>query len=908
MNSAAKLRNRRVIATAAATALVATAFGPAAMAWETPGGSPARSSANQADIASFGLIDADRREAGTQGYTSVLPDTNNQLLGDMRFVFPGTWSIGDKLDFKVTDSASSPASQPFASTPTVNIDEKAYAPTTHVALTSGDDIEGNVEDGREAPYEGTGTPVAPTFTTAVAGEVLTVTFTNSASTNAKDAKFIGAINGARINTTTAAEGDIKVAMTDPVGDLGTDPAAVVAYPATVVGGSLAVENGAVVSDGSPQFVGPITINGPQDGAEHIKITMSGGKFDRDVRPTVRAYNQAGDSVSAPAFGFSSDNTALEASSAASTSAVRVVVSGLAVRSSSSAMSYQLTNDGVTGTPETSAVLGSGDANRSQTDIKRLSGGVPTVRVNNTSATSDRLGGIDRYETATRVAASSLATDPYNPQVPQGESDTVVIASGENYADALSAGYLTATQDATLILTQKGQLSWAAENYLRTYGAKKVFIIGGEAAVSPAVEEKLRSLPAYDVQDASNAGSTTKEITYTAYFGNAKSAFSGAAAVDTTVTASVSGLNVSPVIGEQSVTIARVNNAAPSVSGTPSIDASAAVDSTSLPTAVDTGAAFDLKINYSGVPVTVRVPAVTVTGTAQNQVITFDLTRVTTQETTKPSDNSTDSAKTVTGQNRRVAQTGSNLQVIRLAGENRFVTNRNVNEYALRNASMGVGTTNPVFGQPAKRTAVVANGLTPWDALASGPLVGDKQVATNQPKPIILTMGNELEGQAKGQLSSLGIQHAILVGGNAVIPEAAEKDLTDRGVSSARLAGANRWETAKAVGDFLLKSRSGSTRNVNPGFGFVAHSPYLVNGGVVAGAPDSTKWADALVIGPVAAGKSRVVSLTDSATLPEATEKFYTEQAHVLEAVIPVGGVNVVSNAVVEAANKLALAK
>lgn len=672
------------------------------------------------------------------------------------------------------------------------------------------------------------------------------------------------------------------------------------YPATVLPGTLTVENGGVLADGTDQYVGPITVAG---GAGVGKVTINNGTFK--TGGTARAFNQAGTDLGPVSVTVdTSDDKSLDFT--APTNTVRLVITNAVVNlpSSATSITYSLAAVGGSGPITSTGTLGSGNT-RTQTDIQRADVAGLVVTYRTSAATDSRIAGVDRYETAARLAAAALGGSP---QTPKGKVDNVVIASGENYADALSAGYLAATQKASLILTQRGELSLAAQSFLRNYGAKRVIIVGGPAAVSPAVEAKLRELPAYDVRVATTSDSVTEETTYTQNLGTAT--ISENAQADKTADFDPKSAKEQPQAGYQGAEEVTVTRSANPAVVNVATGSTGFVASTS-PASPAQNAGFTLILTRQGKSFEVDVPA-NVTA-ATNQKITFNAT-YSTQTVKKPTTGS-GTADTVTGDDRAVVATTSNLQVVRLQGENRFVTNRNVNEWALRNSTTSIGSTQPVSGQASKRTAIVVNGLTPWDALTSGVLVGSTDtsgggspVAANRPKPVILTMGNSLEGQAKGQLSSLDVQHAILVGGGAVLPEGIEAELKERGVSSARLAGANRWETAKAVGDFVFRSDAGSTKNTNPGFGFGANSPYLANGGVVKGVPDSIKWADALAVGPVASKFSRVITLTDSANLPDATKAFFQANANRLKSVIPVGGVNVVSNQVVAAANALAHAR
>ena len=98
----------------------------------------------------------------------------------------------------------------------------------------------------------------------------------------------------------------------------------------------------------------------------------------------------------------------------------------------------------------------------------------------------RHGGDDRYETA--VAAN-------NPLI-YGDcdcypDDTVFVASGETFPDALAAGSLAFAEGMPIFLTRRDSLPEVTRQALEKY-AKKVYLLGGEAAVTPGVEAEIRS--------------------------------------------------------------------------------------------------------------------------------------------------------------------------------------------------------------------------------------------------------------------------------------------------------------------------------------------------------------------------------------------------------------------------------
>ena len=86
-------------------------------------------------------------------------------------------------------------------------------------------------------------------------------------------------------------------------------------------------------------------------------------------------------------------------------------------------------------------------------------------------------GSDRYETSAMIAD----------QV--GDYDTVILVNGDKYlADGLSASSLAGKENAPILLVKENSIP--AEILSRIQKAKKVYIIGGTAAISKDVESKL----------------------------------------------------------------------------------------------------------------------------------------------------------------------------------------------------------------------------------------------------------------------------------------------------------------------------------------------------------------------------------------------------------------------------------
>lgn len=104
----------------------------------------------------------------------------------------------------------------------------------------------------------------------------------------------------------------------------------------------------------------------------------------------------------------------------------------------------------------------------------------------TTVTIDRLWGNDRYGTA-RAIAQRVGTPS------QGAfARTAIVVSGENYPDALAVGALAAEHGIPLLPVRPNSVPSDIESALQTLGIQNVTIVGGSAAVSPAVEQWLET--------------------------------------------------------------------------------------------------------------------------------------------------------------------------------------------------------------------------------------------------------------------------------------------------------------------------------------------------------------------------------------------------------------------------------
>lgn len=94
----------------------------------------------------------------------------------------------------------------------------------------------------------------------------------------------------------------------------------------------------------------------------------------------------------------------------------------------------------------------------------------------------RLSGANRYETAIAVSKQGWES-----------ADTVVIARGDQYADALTAAPLADQNDAPILLTRSGGLAAGVAEEIERLGAENAIVLGGTLAVSNDVVEQLETL-------------------------------------------------------------------------------------------------------------------------------------------------------------------------------------------------------------------------------------------------------------------------------------------------------------------------------------------------------------------------------------------------------------------------------
>ncbi|MGD8194465.1 cell wall-binding repeat-containing protein [Herbiconiux sp. P18] len=95
----------------------------------------------------------------------------------------------------------------------------------------------------------------------------------------------------------------------------------------------------------------------------------------------------------------------------------------------------------------------------------------------------RIAGADRFEVSVNTSKAGWSEG----------SDTVYVASGEVFPDALSAASAAAVADAPILLTTSGSLSSSVKAEIQRLGATEIVIVGGPKTISAAVETELKKL-------------------------------------------------------------------------------------------------------------------------------------------------------------------------------------------------------------------------------------------------------------------------------------------------------------------------------------------------------------------------------------------------------------------------------
>lgn len=159
---------------------------------------------------------------------------------------------------------------------------------------------------------------------------------------------------------------------------------------------------------------------------------------------------------------------------------------------------------------------------------------------------------------------------------------------------------------------------------------------------------------------------------------------------------------------------------------------------------------------------------------------------------------------------------------RVSGQNRFETAAEISRQGWNSAD----------------TVFIADAFNYADALAGAPL------ATNMNAPILLSRQGKLDETTANEIKRLGAKNAVVLGGEVALSNQVINDLNNLGLTTRRIAGSNRYETAGLIANELV-SRTKATEAI-----------------VVSG----EDFADAMSVAPFAAKKGIPIYLTRSRSL------------------------------------------
>jgi len=139
----------------------------------------------------------------------------------------------------------------------------------------------------------------------------------------------------------------------------------------------------------------------------------------------------------------------------------------------------------------------------------VSAGVKTAIDNLPGVSTERINGVTRYETAAMVAERTL--DELGPD----NSGRVMVATGQNFPDALAGAPLAAYAGTPILLVTKDVIPSATLDFLESNTPDSVIVLGGTGAVSADISAEIEDIigrpGAVERLDGANRYETAAEI-------------------------------------------------------------------------------------------------------------------------------------------------------------------------------------------------------------------------------------------------------------------------------------------------------------------------------------------------------------------------------------------------------------
>jgi putative cell wall-binding protein len=228
------------------------------------------------------------------------------------------------------------------------------------------------------------------------------------------------------------------------------------------------------------------------------------------------------------------------------------------------------------------------------------------------------------------------------------------------------------------------------------------------------------------------------------------------------------------------------------------------------------------------------------------------------------------------------QLADDYTVERVQGDDRFGTAAAAGAQIAQTDDGNPLTTDDGLGETeGGLTAVLTLGTAFPDAVSGGVMAFAGRL------PVLLTNRSSVPDETLTALEDLGIDHVLLIGGNAVISDDVKSTLEGEDYTTERLAGNDRWATNAEVNEYAQADE------------------ILAFGGPTAYLSTGSKFADALTGGPAAGANAAPLVLTASTSLPAPTRGYLAANANAIDEIVALGGTAAIADDVVTAAAEAA---
>ena len=163
--------------------------------------------------------------------------------------------------------------------------------------------------------------------------------------------------------------------------------------------------------------------------------------------------------------------------------------------------------------------------------------VTPAKAQDTSIRTSRLSGNDRYETSVAISKSGWM-----------KADTVIITTGLDFPDALSASSLAKAKDSPILLTEKNIMKSVTIDEIKRLKATKAILVGGTNVIGIGVENQLKGLGISTTRiGGSDRYDTSKKVAETIGLDNGIIIATGLNFPDALSIAPIAGIKAMPIL-------------------------------------------------------------------------------------------------------------------------------------------------------------------------------------------------------------------------------------------------------------------------------------------------------------------------------------------------------------------------